>query len=313
MLNFDELKDFPRLLISAKLKPTQGTRFQPTGFPDLGPAQYIGPSGESEVLVESAQSMANRLEKVCWDELADNWVAPLRGLPFIRVVDQDGVPFTNSILEAHRINSSYILEGPDKTVFEILKQECGDSGPVNLRNFAKVLLRLDPNSLLHGVFVSRKELAGGRLRLPRIISAFIEAYGVNEAHSGGVKNDHVDPSGKTKDGFGNVPFHRIEYTASEIVAYFSVDLAQLRGFNLGEDAEQLLIALSLYKVQRLLREGLRLRTACDLDVEKVEVSRPAEWAIPSLQSLEADLLDRISTLRAAGHLGELTTVQFPQK
>ena len=30
-----------------------------------------------------------------------------------------------------------------------------------------VLLGLDVNALLHGVFLAKKELAGGRLRLPR--------------------------------------------------------------------------------------------------------------------------------------------------
>jgi hypothetical protein len=63
-------------------------------------------------------------------------------------------------------------------------------------------------SLIHGVFLAKKDLAGGRLRIARALSAFIEASGVNIAASGGVKNDHVNPSGDTKSGFGNVPFSR---------------------------------------------------------------------------------------------------------
>ena len=35
-MTFQELRDKPRLLMQAELKPLQGTRFQPTGFPDLG-------------------------------------------------------------------------------------------------------------------------------------------------------------------------------------------------------------------------------------------------------------------------------------
>src|SRR5207253_6245313 len=50
-------------------------RFQPTGFPDLGAATYDGPEGKKMLLVESAQSMANRLEGVCWDTVAHDWVA----------------------------------------------------------------------------------------------------------------------------------------------------------------------------------------------------------------------------------------------
>ena len=314
MIRFEELNNVSRLQLIAKLVPANGHRFQPTGFPDLGAAAYVGPDGEPELLVESAQSMANRLEKVCWDEGANDWVQPLRGLPFIRVTNQDGEAFTDSIHEAHRINSSYIIEAPDRTVFEIIKQECGtEKGPVDLRRFAKLLLRLEPNSLLHGVFISRKDLAGGRLRLPRILSAYIEAYGVNEVHSGGVKNDHVDPSGPAKSGFGNVPFHRTEYTAREIVAYFSLDLAQLRSFGFDADAETLLIDLALYKINRFLRDGLRLRTACDLDVQEVIMARPEGFILPTLEALEKHLIDGIASLRAAGVLGNVITVKYPLK
>src|SRR3546814_10953242 len=116
-LDLSALENAPRLLLRARLKPLQGTRFQPTGFPDIGAAQYEGPHGEAMLLVESAQSMANRLEVVCWDKVGDDWVQPLKDLSVIQVTDKDGKSLTNSVLEAHRINSPYILAGADKTVF----------------------------------------------------------------------------------------------------------------------------------------------------------------------------------------------------
>src|SRR5690606_36956770 len=122
-IDISALNESPRLLVEAALKPIQGTRFQPTGFPEIGAAQYEGPDGTPTLLVESAQSMANRMEAVCWDKVADDWVAPLKGLSIIRVKDKDGKALTNSVLEAHRINSPYILEGADKTVFKKLKTE----------------------------------------------------------------------------------------------------------------------------------------------------------------------------------------------
>src|SRR3546814_8068275 len=79
-LDLSALENAPRLLLRARLKPLQGTRFQPTGFPDIGAAQYEGPHGEAMLLVESAQSMANRLEVVCWDKVGDDWVQPLKDL-----------------------------------------------------------------------------------------------------------------------------------------------------------------------------------------------------------------------------------------
>ena len=52
-----------RVLLEADLVPMQGQRFQPTGFADLGAAVYTLPDGTRMLLVESAQSMANRLEQ----------------------------------------------------------------------------------------------------------------------------------------------------------------------------------------------------------------------------------------------------------
>ena len=77
------------------------------------------------LLVESAQSMANRLETVCGDGAANDWVAPLRGLPYIAVVNGKGEALTNSVLEAHRLNSPYILESKDKSFAEKFKSEVG--------------------------------------------------------------------------------------------------------------------------------------------------------------------------------------------
>lgn len=316
MNGFDVLRDTPRLLLEAELRPLQGTRFQPTGFPDLGAAEYDSPDGNKRMLlVESAQSMANRLENICWDEVADDWVPPLRGVPLVRVVSGDGSPLTNSVLEAHRLNSPYILEGADKSVFQLLKDSLVglESAPVNLRKLAAVVFQHDTNALLHGLFLAKKDLAGGRLRLPRVLSSFIEAEDTNVAQSGGVKNDRVDPSGSAKEGFGNVPFHREEYTARRIVAYFNLDLAQIRSFGLGEVAEEFLIAFALYKIHRVLDSGLRLRTACDLTYESFVATNPTDWHIPSLPELEEALPGMIESLTRAGQFADSLTVTYRKK
>ena len=61
-----------------------------------------------------------------------------------------------------------------------------------------------------------------------------------------------------KEGFGNVPFHRTEFTAEKITAYFNLDLSLLRGYGLGEDATDLLIALALFEDQPLPLRRLAL-------------------------------------------------------
>lgn len=296
------LASAPRLLVEATLQPVQGTRFQPTGFPDLGAAEYTGPNGESMLLLESAQSVANRLEAVCWDPVADDWVAPLRGLPYVRVLSQDGGLLTNSVLEAHRLNSPYILEGKDRSVFDWLKEQLAgmEEGRVDIRSLARVLIRIDANAVLHGVFLAKKDLAGGRLRLARSLSGFIEAAHVQVAASGGVKNDSVNPGGDTARGFGNVPFSRDEYVSGQITAYFNLDLAQIRGFGLGPAAEQLLVALALFKIRRFLETGLRLRTACDLEAVEVRATRPQGFSLPDTDALEEILPGLIAAVAAEG-------------
>ena len=311
-MNLDSLKTEPRLLLQAKLKPLAGTRFQPTGFPDLGAAQYKLPDGTDMLLVESAQSMANRLETVCWDTLANDWVAPLKGLPCVVVTDKEGKPLTNSVLEAHRLNSPYILEGKDKSFLEMLKKELavGDLAPINLKLLAQTLLKHDVNSLLHGVFLAKSEIAGGRMRLPRALTAFIEAKNITVAASGGVKNDSLNPSGDTAKGFGNVPFHREEF-CGEIIAYFTLDLALIRGFGLGAAVEQLITALALFKIQRFLRDGLRLRTACDLELDgPIQVKRPTGFTLPALKDLEDALPGLITAGKSSFAQPPKTTVKF---
>lgn len=310
-LDLSALDTVPRLLLCARLKPLQGTRFQPTGFPEIGAAQYEGPDGTPMLLVESAQSMANRMEAVCWDEVADDWVEPLKGLSVIKVNDKTGKSLTNSVLEAHRINSPYILEGQDKTVFDKLKKELADmdEGAVDLRKLARILLVLDVNALLHGVFLAKKELAGGRFRLPRALSGFIEARNSKVAASGGVKNDSVNPSGDTSKGFGNVPFSRDEFVSPEIDAYFNLDLAQVRGYGLSKSVTALLIALALYKIRAFLEFGLRLRTACDLELDGVDVKRPQGFDLPELAVLEQALPGLIKAAKAEAGF-EVTTVTY---
>ena len=287
-IDLNALASTRRLRYEATLKPAQGKRFQPTGFPDLGAAVFQFGDQEN-LLVESAQSMANRLEMTCWDQGNQDVIECLSGVSYIRV-NPGGEYYTSSIEEAHRINSPYILEGKNKDFFNELKAELAvlSDGPVDRKQLAETLMKYDANSLIHGVFLAKKELAGGRLRLSRALSSFIEAEDTQLATSGGVKNDHVDPKGDTKKGFGNVPFSRQEYTAKTIKAYFSIDLAQLRGYGLDDDATSLLISLCLLKTRLLLDGDLRLRTACDLEVdgEPTCTTDPA-FPLPSLSDLEA--------------------------
>src|SRR5690606_21915930 len=90
-----------RLRFSIPLAPATGSIFQPTGFPDVGPATFTRPVGDGDrtvecLLVESPQSMANHLEGVGWDAAVQSPVAALEGLPWVRVRAKDDGRFLTS-------------------------------------------------------------------------------------------------------------------------------------------------------------------------------------------------------------------------
>lgn len=294
-----------KLLFDVPLAPLQGQRFQPTGFPDLGAATFETDSGTC-LLVESAQSLANRLEATCWDEGARAPLPELKGLSYVKVNDRDGKFLTSSMLEAHRLNSVYVEKADKGGFHKMLGEEIGlaKDRPIDRIAFARAVLRYDANALLHGLFL---ESIDGRLRCARALSAFIEAEGVRVAASGGVKNDHVKPGTEKKgddggekrtasEGFGNVPFHRDEFTARKITLFASIDLAQLRGYGLGDEPTKLLTLLALFKLRALFDGQLRLRTACDFRVTTDTVKAAnVDFTLPE----RAALLEDLSALIAA--------------
>ena len=295
--------DCSRLLLEVELEPVQGSRFQPTGFPSLGAAEFTSMSDDNQnsLLVESAQSMANRLEKICWDEKQSELVDPVVGMPVITVQDEKGNFLTNSLLEAHRMNSSYILEGGDDTLINELKEELkidDNEQAINIQKFAEFVFKYDTNSILHGLFLAKSNIAGGRYKLTRSLSSFIEANNIKPVTSGGVKLDHLDPKGGEQGsakGFGHIPYSRTEYTAESIKAYFSIDLALIRSYNLDQDSNDMLLTLALWKIQSFLKSGLRLRTACDFKVkDKLIVTEPKKLSIPDISTLDKELKDCIS-------------------
>ncbi len=310
----NDLADENRVLFTVKLNPVQGSRFQPTGFPDLGAATYQ--SGNiSCLLVESAQSMANRMEMTIWNEVEKRPMDQFKNLSHV-IVESDKKFLTDSILEAHRLNSVYIekSKNEDDTSFkEKLANEIEyfQDKPVNKKLFYKTILKYDVNCLLHGIFL---ESIGGRLRIPRSLSAFIEAENVNVAASGGVKFDHIEPGDDSKErtsseNYGNIPFPREEYTADVIKAYFSIDLSQIQGYGLGTDVETMLTLLALYKIRALIDGSLRLRTACDLEIDSASISacRPAGFKLPTLSAITESLESAISSCKKSM---DVTTVNY---
>ena len=308
-----KLPDTPKVLVHAQLVPSQGHRFQPTGFPDIGAGRFTLPDGTEMVLVESEQSVANRLEAACWDDANACLMSPLTNMPYVQVDMGKDTAVTTSLHEAHRLNSVYIEKSDfHPALIEAIGYDKKSKLPPSLKDLYSALLKYDPNSLIHGCFL---ESIAGTLRLARSLSGFIEASNIRSVHFGGVKNDHVSPSTadsaenkKAKDGYGNVPFHREAFTAESLDAYFNIDLQQIRSFGLPDAANEFLYALCWYKILGFLETGLRLRTACDLDLKKLCITRPGDGIeTPSRSDIEATLKATIATLGEQNHFASPST------
>jgi CRISPR-associated protein Csb1 len=295
-----------RTVLEADLAPLAGSRLQPTGFPDLGAAEFETAGGTKALIVESAQSMANRLEATTWDEARADQVEELSALPYVKIVDPAGEFLSSSRLEAHRLASAYIIkgkiDGADGVTWMAGRLGLAAGRPLDHRAVARACFALDPVSLVHGVFFARKEWPW-QPKIARAVTSFIEAYDVRPVVSGGVKRDVVNneaKDGATSEGYGTVPHHRVEYTARTITAFFTVDHAQFRSYGLSDPATALLEALADFEIARLLDGGLRLRTACDLQVREVEGERPdAQDAAQRIAKLAAECASELGPVTVA--------------
>lgn len=311
----------PRLSFDVELASLLGSTFQPTGFPDVGPATFTRFENGQEVqclLVESVQSMANRLEATTWDAGRDQPVTEVEGLPYVRVVRTGTGEFlTSSRLEAHRLASPFVhtakLDG--KPVFDEIRNRLGlvKDTPLNRSHMARAVAGLDPFCLLHGVFFSQKEW-WGQPKFERVISAVIEAHHVQRAVSGGRKSDRVrhqlgEEGGGTAEGYGSVPFHRTEWTAKTIVASFVVDSELLGSYGLPEPVTELLQTLALWEIRRFLTGGLRLRTACDLEIVG-EIRSRHNSTLPDLDELAPRIAELIPQCRQVLGDGTPLTVEW---
>lgn len=301
----DVLKGESPLVLTATLEPIAGDRFQPAGFPEIGHVIYKAPrkdgSTEDVCIVDSAASMANHLETVCQRGAHDlDLVDELSGMPYIRCVTGDltdgKLPsdkrevVVTSLTEGHRIASSYFIEGVvlSRDAKATKKNKDGKDEPLTLErdlidkfgivlpgspkahppadkwwNVFKTIFKVDPNSLVHGVLFPQWQI-----KIPRALTAHLEALGAGRVDRSGVKFDRL---GKTTSG---QPIFAVDdATAESIRATFVLDVSLIRSFGrkkgeatlgLSEKQQEFLVALALWKIQQLLKSPFRFRSGCHL-------------------------------------------------
>lgn len=285
----DQIYQQDYVCIKAKLVTKEGKPYlQPTGFPDIGACIFKDAKGRVRCLIESEQSMTNRLEGVCMKDAGD-WVETWKSLPLIEVQDSSGQRIATNLTEPHRIASSYILEGKNgSSDFKgILWNSIGMQGkadearlPLEGRaGLDKVIFALDPSALLHGYQFVQTSFVG--MRQPRILHARLEATlgGDEEMNYGMVKVDTIEPEAASQKGANKgqslAPKNRILW--EDITAIFELDLLALKHLHLDDDQKKFLLGLALWKIGAFLSDfpsfdprsrqilgALRLRSDCHL-------------------------------------------------
>ena len=310
----DELLGQDRVLISAELHLANGSFFQPTGFPDIGACVYTDGAGKTRCLVESEQSMANRLEAVCM-KAPGVWREPLAGkLPVIRVANKKKRLLATNLTEPHRVASSYVLESSvnGTTLQDKLKEHLGLYDKTWLldgrEKLTQAVFALDPGAIRHGFQFMQWEAVG--LRAARLLHARLEAVLADdgEIHYGLVKVDGIEPesSAAKKSNKGQSIAAKARYVPKSIQATFEIDVLALRerllvpasdgegvtGNARNQTAQRFLLALALLKIYRFLtnapafdaRTGdtmgaLRLRADCSLALGPVNWSGSKRGAL----------------------------------
>ena len=135
--------------------------------------------------------------------------------------------------------------------------------PAKWWNVFKTIFEIDPNSLVHGVLFPQWQI-----KIPRALTAHLEAFGAGRVDRSGVKFDRL---GKTTSG---QPIFAVDdATAESIRATFVLDVSLIRSFGrkkddatlgLSDKQQEFLVALALWKIQNLLESPFRFRSGCHL-------------------------------------------------
>lgn len=281
------------LIIKARFEPLgDQDRFQPAGFPEMGHVIYDAPRSDKDgkavapekvCIVDSAASMANHLETVCFSNAATGVLHPdLENLPYVRCISDlpdasaaVGVTkrglVVSSLTEGHRLASDYFLDGTldkmkfrdklrsDFGIIEIKKDKTYFVTPENWWSIYQTVFKFDPNSLVHGILFAKEQI-----KISRVLTAHLEAFGASRVGSAGVKFDRL---GKTTSG--QPIFSKDEETAHQIEATFLIDIGLVRSYGHGENGlstaqKALLLHLALWKIERMLSTPFRFRSGCHL-------------------------------------------------
>jgi CRISPR-associated protein Csb1 len=188
---------------------------------------------------------------------------------------------------------------------EIKRNEKYYSYPDSWPAILTTIFEYDPNSLIHGVLFAKEQI-----KINRMLTAHMEAFGAKRINSTGVK---FDPLGKTTSG--QPIFSVDEETAKDIRAVFVIDLALLRSYGrdnkvgLMESQKQLLLELALWKIYRLLEQPFAFRSNCRLQCKTKSV-RTEETSYGNIMP-KIDIRKALDECGFSEETNRITKVYYP--
>ncbi|MGA2662102.1 MAG: type I-U CRISPR-associated protein Cas7 [Verrucomicrobiota bacterium] len=189
-------------------------------------------------------------------------------------------------------------------IVEVKKDKTYFVAPDDWWTIFETIFHYDPNSLVHGILFAKEQI-----KISRLLTAHLEAFGARRVGSAGVKFDRLD-----KTTSGQPIFSRDEETAQRIVATFLVDVGMLRSYGhdeqgLNDAQKRLLLELALWKVQRMLAAPFRFRSGCHLAC--VEASYATEDGMTPLIPAEFGLDISAAIKGCAFGTEPVTNVYYP--
>lgn len=193
---------------------------------------------------------------------------------------------------------------------EIKKDKTYFIWPDTWWNIYKTIFKYDPNSLVHGVMFAKEQI-----KVSRLLTAHLEAFGISRVGRSGVKFDRL---GKTTSG---QPIFAVDdETANSIEATFIIDLALLRSYGRDEKGlsdlqKKALLDLTIWKIKRLLQSPFRFRSGCQLACTGIAWCDDTDEAIvpdhPNGKKPENLKVDAKTSISACNRSPSITDVYYP--
>lgn len=253
--------------------------FNPATFANIGQLIY-STNGKQYMILDSFASVTNMLETAIQKPGTE---APIfAGLPYVRMVDQDGVYQATSITLPHRLASGYLL----KNKSAMLGTERFDkkiSAEIKHSGLHATVLKYCPMSLLHGVWFS--QLEGGHCKISKSVSGNLIAEGVTVAVAGGTLMDNVrkqsanldmsyfegDKAAKASElGIGMIPHSTKRYACDRVIGNFYINFEQIDSYKIHQSGKTLLKALGIYEVYYFLAKVPMHRSDCVMSLKAAD-------------------------------------------